>query len=109
MIGYTLNADGTEGPSLSKNGLPDRVQVVLKGGKYMPGLVEGLIGTRVGQTISLTVTFPNVRFFCVWISLMLYLSIFCIEGSLTLCLLRCIVYCSRCQDHRKRTLGWSKS
>ncbi len=65
MVGYKLNSDGSLGlplPSMTKgkNVLGDRVTVLLKGGKYMPGLVEGLIGTKMGDKITLFVTFPNV-------------------------------------------------
>ena len=65
MVGYQLNPDGSLGlplPSMTKgeNVLGDRVTVLLKGGKYMPGLVEGLIGMKMGDKISLFVTFPNV-------------------------------------------------
>ena len=67
MVGYRLNPDGSLGPPLpsmtkGKNVLGDRVTVLLKGGKYMPGLVEGLIGMKKGDKITLFVTFPNVRY-----------------------------------------------
>ena len=66
LTGYPVLPDGSIGlplPSESKGGnvLGDRVTVLLKGGKYMPGLVEGLMGMRAGERITLFVHFPNVR------------------------------------------------
>jgi FKBP-type peptidyl-prolyl cis-trans isomerase (trigger factor) len=65
LTGYPINPDGTLGLPLPSgkggNVLGDRVTVLLKGGKYMPGLVEGLIGVRSGERITLFVNFPKVR------------------------------------------------
>jgi hypothetical protein len=76
MVGYMINkSDGSIGlplPSNTKrdtNVLGDRVMVLLKGGKYMPGLVEGLIGMTMGAKISLFVNFPNV---CTFVFFLLF-------------------------------------
>jgi Bacterial trigger factor protein (TF) len=65
LTGYPILPDGNLGLPLPSgkggNVLGDRVTVLLKGGKYMPGLVEGLIGRRTGDRITLFVNFPKVR------------------------------------------------
>ena len=38
----------------------DRVEVILGPGRYMTGLVEGLVGAKVGETKLVRVSFPEV-------------------------------------------------
>jgi len=62
MVGYmTKDDDGkTKGEPLpSSVASGDNVEVVLQTGKYMEGLVEGLVGGKVGETIEVFVSFPD--------------------------------------------------
>lgn len=59
MEGYMANSDGTKGDPLPNAASGDRVDVVLGKGRYMEGLVEGLIGAKVGETVQVSVAFPD--------------------------------------------------
>jgi trigger factor len=61
MVGYMANADGGKGEKLPDAASGDNVEVVLGEGRYMAGLVEGLVGAKVSDTNEVTVTFPDVR------------------------------------------------
>jgi Bacterial trigger factor protein (TF)/FKBP-type peptidyl-prolyl cis-trans isomerase len=65
MDGYMAkaSADGTltKGEPLPNAASGDRVEVVLGKGRYMEGLVEGLVGAKVGETRTVNVNFPEVR------------------------------------------------
>ena len=61
MEGYMAKEDGvTKGDPLPNAASGDNVEVVLGEGRYMEGLVEGLIGAKVGETKQIYVTFPEV-------------------------------------------------
>jgi trigger factor len=60
MVGYMATASGTKGEPLPNAASGDRVEVVLGPGRYMEGLVEGLIGAKVGETVQVSVSFPEV-------------------------------------------------
>jgi trigger factor len=60
MDGYMANEDGTKGDPLPNAASGDKVEVILGNGRYMEGLVEGLVGGKVGETKFVTVTFPEV-------------------------------------------------
>jgi trigger factor len=60
MVGFMANADGTKGEPLPNAASGDDVEVIIGPGRYMEGLVEGLIGAKVGDTRDVRVTFPNV-------------------------------------------------
>lgn len=61
MDGYMAAADGvSKGDPLPAAASGDRVDVVLGTGRYMEGLVEGLVGAKVGETRTVTVSFPEV-------------------------------------------------
>ena len=53
------NDDGSKGESLPNAASGDDVEVILGEGRYMEGLVEGLLGATVGETVQVTVTFPE--------------------------------------------------
>lgn len=53
------NADGGKGEKLPDAASGDNVEVILGEGRYMTGLVEGLLGSKVSQTREITVTFPE--------------------------------------------------
>lgn len=62
MAGYLALDDGTtKGEPLPNAASGDRVEVVLGPGRYMEGLVEGLVGGKVGETKTVAVSFPEVR------------------------------------------------
>jgi trigger factor len=61
MQGYMADADGNKGDPLPNAASGDRVEVILGPGRYMEGLVEGLEGAKVGETVTVTVNFPEVR------------------------------------------------
>lgn len=67
MVGYMAQEDGkTKGEPLPNAASGDSVEVILGEGRYMEGLVEGLIGAKVGDTREIYGSFPEVSFF-VWL------------------------------------------
>ena len=62
MDGFMANADGSKGEPLPNAASGDRVDVILGEGRYMEGLVEGLVGAKVGDTVQVKVMFPDVSF-----------------------------------------------
>jgi len=59
MEGYMAAEDGvSKGEALPNAASGDNVEVVLGPGRYMEGLVEGLVGAKVGETRTVYVTFP---------------------------------------------------
>eukprot|EP00581_Thalassiosira_minuscula_P004982 CAMPEP_0183743702 /NCGR_PEP_ID=MMETSP0737-20130205/65355_1 /TAXON_ID=385413 /ORGANISM="Thalassiosira miniscula, Strain CCMP1093" /LENGTH=655 /DNA_ID=CAMNT_0025979329 /DNA_START=110 /DNA_END=2078 /DNA_ORIENTATION=- len=59
MVGYMATADGEKGEKLPEAASGDDVEVILGGGRYMDGLVEGLVGGKVGETKTVKVRFPD--------------------------------------------------
>uniref|UniRef100_A0A7S2LBQ1 peptidylprolyl isomerase n=1 Tax=Leptocylindrus danicus TaxID=163516 RepID=A0A7S2LBQ1_9STRA len=59
MVGYMATADGEKGEPLPNAASGDNVEIILGQGRYMEGLVEGLIGASVGDTKTVTVAFPD--------------------------------------------------
>lgn len=60
MDGFMATDDGKKGEPLPNAASGDRVEVIMGTGRYMTGLVEGLVGAKVGETKTVTVTFPTV-------------------------------------------------
>lgn len=60
MEGYMATDSGEKGDKLPDAASGDRVEVIMGEGRYMTGLVEGLLGAKVGDTRTVTVTFPTV-------------------------------------------------
>ena len=58
MTGFLANPDGTLGAPLPAVAGGENVNVPLAPGKFMPGLVEGLVGAKEGDERQITVTFP---------------------------------------------------
>lgn len=58
MNGFLAAADGEKGEPLPALAGGEGVTVPLEPGKFMPGLVEGLMGTTKGETRDIKVTFP---------------------------------------------------
>jgi trigger factor len=61
MNGYMATDAGEKGEPLPNAASGDRVEVILGKGRYMEGLVEGLIGAKKGDTVTVRVSFPEVR------------------------------------------------
>lgn len=59
MEGWMATDDGEKGEKLPDAASGDSVEVILGGGRYMTGLVEGLEGAKVGETKEIRVTFPE--------------------------------------------------
>ena len=62
MNGFMATDSGEKGEPLPNAASGDNVEVVLGEGRYMEGLVEGLVGAKVGETRQVTVSFPDVSF-----------------------------------------------
>lgn len=60
MVGYMATSQDKKGEPLPNAASGDRVEVILGSGRYMEGLVEGLLGAKVGDTVEVRVTFPDV-------------------------------------------------
>ena len=58
MNGFLATADGDKGEPLPSVAGGDGITVPLDEGKFMPGLVEGLVGVKTGETRDISVTFP---------------------------------------------------
>jgi len=60
MEGFMAEDDGvTKGDPLPNAASGDNVEVILGEGRYMEGLVEGLVGAKVGDVRTITVSFPE--------------------------------------------------
>ncbi|KAL7566992.1 hypothetical protein ACA910_019920 [Epithemia clementina (nom. ined.)] len=59
MDGYMATPAGEKGEPLPNAASGDQVEVVLATGRYMEGLVEGLVGAGVGETRQVRVSFPD--------------------------------------------------
>lgn len=60
MEGFMANEDGSKGEPLpAGTASGDSVEIVLGEGRYMEGLVEGLIGATAGDTRTVSVSFPD--------------------------------------------------
>ena len=62
MDGFMANPDGSKGDPLPNAASGDRVDVILGEGRYMEGLVEGLLGAKVDDTVQVRVAFPDVSY-----------------------------------------------
>lgn len=60
MKGFLVAADGSKGTPLPNIASGDNVEIVLESGRFMPGLVEGLVGSVAGDVKDVRVSFPNV-------------------------------------------------
>jgi len=60
MEGFMAEEDGvTKGDALPNAASGDNVEVILGEGRYMEGLVEGLVGAKVGDVRTIYVSFPE--------------------------------------------------
>jgi len=60
MEGWMADDAGGKGEKLPDAASGDRVEVILGDGRYMTGLVEGLVGAKIGDVKTVKVTFPSV-------------------------------------------------
>jgi len=58
MNGFLATPEGGKGEELPQVAGGDGITVPLEAGKFMPGLVEGLVGVTNGEKRDITVTFP---------------------------------------------------
>jgi len=58
MNGFLTTPEGAKGEPLPAVAGGDGVTVPLEPGKFMPGLMEGLVGARAGETKEISVIFP---------------------------------------------------
>ncbi len=72
MEGYMATDTGEKGEKLPDAASGDRVEVILGEGRYMTGLVEGIVGAKVGDVRTVRVTFPSVSICILWLSLSTY-------------------------------------
>lgn len=59
MQGY-MAENGEKGEALPNAASGDNVEVILGQGRYMEGLVEGVLGSKVGDMVQVSVNFPDV-------------------------------------------------
>ena len=62
MEGWMAAEDGSKGEKLPDAASGDNVEVILGEGRYMEGLIEGLVGAKVGEKKTVSVSFPEVRY-----------------------------------------------
>lgn len=84
MVGYMADGDGKKGEPLPNAASGDNVEVILGKGRYMEGLVEGLVGAKPGETVTVSVSFPEV----------------CSLARSTLWLIDC------CVETKRQDIGW---
>ena len=98
MAGY-LAVNGEKGEALPEGvASGDNVEVVLGEGRYMEGLVEGLVGGKVGETKEVKVRFPDVSISChVCVSYLMYLHENSRYLSAALSNLILVIYCNNMQ------------
>lgn len=58
MNGFECNTDGSKGLALPAVATGDKVEIVMEKGKFMEGLVEGLVGVQAGETRPVKIVFP---------------------------------------------------
>lgn len=61
MNGFKVELDGSKGRELSEVASGDNLEILLQEGMFMPGMVEGLLGAKAGETKEVRVTFPQAR------------------------------------------------
>lgn len=57
--GFEKNPDGSKGTPLPAVAHGDQVEVLLEEGKFMPGMVESLVGGQTGEKKLINITFPK--------------------------------------------------
>ena len=52
-------SDGDRGPELRNIAAGENVEVVMEEGRFLPGVVENLVGSKTGDVRVVSVTFPD--------------------------------------------------
>ena len=58
MNGFERNPDGSKGLPLPAIAVGDKVEILMEKGKFMEGMVEGLVGVKTGEMRSVKIKFP---------------------------------------------------
>lgn len=53
MVAYQMLSDGTRGPEMKNIAAGEGVEVVLEEGRFLPGVVENVVGKKAGETVRL--------------------------------------------------------
>ncbi len=56
---FQKNADGTRGAALENIAVGENVEVVMEEGRFLPGVIEGIVGLKAGEKKTISVTFPE--------------------------------------------------
>lgn len=56
---FERNADGSRGAALENIAVGENVEVVMEEGRFLPGVVEGIVGLKAGEKKTISVTFPD--------------------------------------------------
>ncbi len=59
MQAFQMLSDGTRGPEMKNIAAGEGVEVVLEEGRFLPGVVENVVGKKTGETVCVPVTFPE--------------------------------------------------
>lgn len=51
MVAYQMLSDGTRGPEMKNIAAGEGVEVVLEEGRFLPGVVENVVGKKAGETV----------------------------------------------------------
>lgn len=58
MVAYQMLSDGTRGPEMKNIAAGEGVEVVLEERRFLPGVVEAVVGKKAGDAVNVPVTFP---------------------------------------------------
>jgi trigger factor len=59
MRAFEKNEDGSQGEELSGIAAGDEVELIMEEGRFLPGVVDGLIGAKAKEERTINVTFPQ--------------------------------------------------
>ena len=51
MVAYQMLSDGTRGPEMKNIAAGEGVEVVLEEGRFLPGVMENVVGKKAGETV----------------------------------------------------------
>lgn len=59
MRAFQMLGDGTRGPAMDNIAAGEAVEVTLEEGRFLPGVVENVVGKKAGDKVTVPVTFPE--------------------------------------------------
>jgi trigger factor len=59
MRAFEKNEDGSQGEELSGIAAGDEVELIMEEGRFLPGVVDGLVGAKIKEERMIDVTFPQ--------------------------------------------------